>query len=274
MLRPTAAGRYAQAVWSHLEEPVDRRWRQRFGDDLVGALRAGLLALSGPDGEPAPLYLPIVAPAQGLRSNPISPSAEQLATAGVADPAEVGLVTLLSRVLLIFTADYEAESGLSLPMTAGMLAALTDRAVPMRQVPLLAGVSKEAAQAVLGYLERAGMVVTGADPLASRGRAVSLTARGRVARDRYGRLVGAVERGWEQRFGTGLVSDLRDVIAAFVSHRTGGEPTLALGLRPYENGWRARGRYRAQTRAVLAGPWTMLPRYPMILHRGGYPDGS
>ncbi len=223
---------------------------------------------------PASLYLPVVVPAQGMRSEQRSPSAEQLATAGASDPAAAGLVTLLSRVLLMYTADYEAQSRLALPVTADLVAALADRAVPMRYVPLLAGVSKEAAQAVIGYLERAGLVVTGADPSGSRGRAVSLTARGRVARDRYGRRSRAVEQGWEQRFGAGLAGRLRDVLAGFAGHRTGGEATLALGLRPQENGWRGRGRYRAQTRAVLADPWAALPRHPMVLHRGGYPDGS
>jgi hypothetical protein len=30
----------------------------------------------------------------------------------------------------------------------------------------------------------------------------------------------------------------------------------------------------AATDAVLADPYARLPRYPMVLHRGGYPDGS
>jgi hypothetical protein len=50
---------------------------------------------------------------------------------------------------------------------------------------------------------------------------------------------------------------------------------LALGLQPYPDGWRAaRNPYRARTQAVLADPASALPRYPMVLHRGGYPDGS
>ena len=35
------------------------------------------------------------------------------------------------------------------------------------------------------------------------------------------------------------------------------------GLEPYPDGWRAKVR-RPEA----------LPHYPMVLHRGGYPDGS
>jgi len=52
-------------------------------------------------------------------------------------------------------------------------------------------------------------------------------------------------------------------------------PALALGLEPYPDGWRAeRTPYRAQTEAMLADPVSALPRYPMVLHRGGWPDGN
>src|SRR5262245_12306988 len=55
-----------------------------------------------------------------------------------------------------------------------------------------------------------------------------------------------------------------------------------LSLACDEGGLRAHGRYRAQTKALLAGPWAALlagpgaalPRHSMILHWGGYPDGS
>ena len=60
---------------------------------------------------------------------------------------------------------------------------------------------------------------------------MSLTGRGRVAKDRYGRRWRAVEQRSEDRFGVVVVGGLRDVLAAFAGHRTGGEPTLALGLR-------------------------------------------
>ncbi|MGI9004713.1 MAG: hypothetical protein ACR2FU_00665 [Streptosporangiaceae bacterium] len=273
-VRPTAAGRYAQAVWMRLEGTVERRWQDRFGADLIAQLRVALTAVAGQNAQPAPLYLPVVTYLAGMRTGYRSPAAEQLNAAGVPDQAAASMDTLLSRALLAFTVDYEAESRLSLPMTADVLAALTDRAIPLRHVPLLGGVSKEAVQSAIGFLERRGLAVAGTDPAAARGKAVSLTGRGRVARDRYGRRWRAVEQAWEDRIGRGVVTGLRAVLGDFAGHGTGGAPTIALGLRPYENGWRARSRYRAQSRAVLASPWTALPRHPMILHRGGFPDGS
>jgi len=44
--------------------------------------------------------------------------------------------------------------------------------------------------------------------------------------------------------------------------------------RPYPGGWRARNPYLRQTTAVLDDPDGALPHYPMVLHRGGWPDGS
>jgi hypothetical protein len=53
-----------------------------------------------------------------------------------------------------------------------------------------------------------------------------------------------------------------------------GRPRLSLGLRPYPGGWRTRNPYLRQTTAVLDDPGDALPHYPMVLHRGGWPDGS
>ncbi len=66
-----------------------------------------------------------------------------------------------------------------------------------------------------------------------------------------------------------------NVLAAVAGHQAGdGGPSLALGLQPYPDGWRSRPPYLAQTKAFLADPAGALPRHPMVLHRGGYPDGS
>jgi len=42
-----------------------------------------------------------------------------------------------------------------------------------------------------------------------------------------------------------------------------GLPPIFAGLEPYPDNWRASIR-----------PAGTLPWYPMVLHRGGYPDGS
>ena len=66
----------------------------------------------------------------------------------------------------------------------------------------------------------------------------------------------------------------RGAALSVTGQRDGGRPRLALGLQPYPDGWRARGPYLRQTTAVLNDPGAALPHYPMVLHRGGWPDGS
>jgi hypothetical protein len=72
-----------------------------------------------------------------------------------------------------------------------------------------------------------------------------------------------VDRAWTTR-------RLRKALAALLGQRA----QLSEGLRPYPGGWRARKRYLEQTNAVIDDPVGRLPHYPMVLHRGGWPDGS
>ena len=48
-----------------------------------------------------------------------------------------------------------------------------------------------------------------------------------------------------------------------MSDADGQPPPLFQALEPYPENWRASAR-----------PPRTLPYYPMVLHRGGYPDGS
>ena len=124
--------------------------------------------------------------------------------------------------------------------------------------------SKEGIAAAVGFLERKGYAVSGPDP-SGRGKVVRLTPAGVAARSEHLRLLDVVERRWRARLGADL-DRLRDALLT--------DERLALGLRPYPDGWRDRNPYRARTLAVLDDPAANLPRYPMVLHRGGYPDGS
>lgn len=100
-----------------------------------------------------------------------------------------------------------------------------------------------------------------------------LTARGRRAQDAYRKLLVAIEARWQTRFGEKLVANLRGslerlALAPSVDDRSASEPhagqsPLFRGLDPYADNWRAK-RPRP----------TMLPHFPMVLHRGGFPDGS
>ncbi len=176
VVRLTPAGRGARTVWQPLADEIEARWRSRFDsgaiEDLAGALETTIGRLD----YPLPHYLPVIHPtsngkAAPLLVGPVGPGAPQ--------PAErPDLSVLLSRVLLGFTLDFEAESGISLPVSANTLRVLDDSGVRVRDLPRLTGVSKEANAMVTGFLDRRGCAEVVADPSASRGKVVRLTAKG------------------------------------------------------------------------------------------------
>jgi hypothetical protein len=82
--------------------------------------------------------------------------------------------------------------------------------------------------------------------------------------------IGGLERwGWIT-VGDPADQRLRAGLEAIVSQRE----VLAEGLRPPGGCWRAAKPYLAQTQRVLADPTAALPWQPMVLHRGGWPDGA
>ena len=86
------------------------------------------------------------------------------------------------------------------------------------------------------------------------------TAAGLRAREIWRPLPALIERRWHERFGAAVTGALR----ASLEPLAGGQPPpLFGGLEPYPDNWRASVRR----------PGT-LPHFPMVLHRGGYPDGS
>ena len=127
---------------------------------------------------------------------------------------------------------------------------------------------------LVGFLARTQLAAVEPDPAASRGRAVRLTARGLAAKRAAGRRLAEVEEGWRQRFGADAIDGLRDLLDGIRDARAGDAPLLSHGLAPHPGGWRGRRPYLTQTQAVLRDPRAALPRYPMVLHRGGFPDGS
>jgi hypothetical protein len=106
-------------------------------------------------------------------------------------------------------------------------------------------------------------VVEEPDPAASRGKIARLTSRGLSAQRVYLEFLAAVEQRWEGRFGDQTIRALRQSLEALTVGTDDGAPPLFRGLKPYPDNWRARVR-----------PPITLPYYPMVLHRGGYPDGA
>ena len=86
---------------------------------------------------------------------------------------------------------------------------------------------------------------------------VRLTEAGVRAQTEYRDRLGLIEKQWEKRFGKRAVDALREALSPFTLE------LLLTGIEPYPDGWRASVRKPA-----------VLPHFPMVLHRGGYPDGS
>ena len=107
-----------------------------------------------------------------------------------------------------------------------------------------------------GYLEKNRLITLEPIPAPGRGRQVRLTGNGLAAQRLYRKLLGIIEERWDTRFGPDVVGSLRESLGALVG-------PLFAGLPPYPDGWRA----------AIGAP-ALLPHYPMVLHRGGFPDGS
>ena len=265
LVRPTAAGRNAQAVWRPLAAEVEVRWRTRFGEKRIEVLRRALQAVVDQFAVDLPLYLPIVYPTNNGRADVPEPrGAGDSGGSGVSGGARLDLSALLSQTLLAFTIDFERQSRISLPISANTLRVLDDQGVRVRDLPVLTGVSKEANAMVVGFLQRHGCVVVESDPAASRGKIIRLTSKGQNGQDKYLRLLAATEEHWGHRFGRSVITDLRGALVQVAGEVDEARRSpLFEGLTPYPDGWRASVR-----------PPETLPHYPMVLHRGGYPDGS
>jgi hypothetical protein len=240
MLRPTRAGGYARRLWPQAVTGTEQRWRTRFGDQTVGSLRDALAPLAGQ----MPWSPPEVHPSDGFYSHVVD---------GPGADVDVPIGGLLGQALTALTLEHERGSPVSLPLAADVLRLIGDEVVPARDLPRLSGVSKEAIAMATGFLGRRKLAEL------RPGRLITLTARGRAALDGYR---ARAARRDDQR--------LRACLEAIVSQRE----ALAEGLDPPEGCWRGEKPYLAQTRRMLADPTAALPWHPMVLHRGGWPDGS
>lgn len=270
VVRPTRAGRQAQAVWSPLPGLIEERWHERFGAAEAGRLAAALRAIAAQLDVELPRYLPVAGVSRQDQARwPPRRDAGALAHAGPLD-----LSALLSQVLLAFTIDFERDSRLSLAISANALRVLGEKAVRVRDLPGLTGVSTEAVAVSVKFLERHGCLVVEPDPAGGRARLARLTPRGQQAQARCRQRLAAVEEQWRARFGAAAIAGLRSALADLVGQRDAGQPRLGQGLVPYPDGWRAHPPYVTQTRSLVADAVAALPHYPMVSYRGGFPDGA
>jgi hypothetical protein len=260
VIRPTAAGRVAREAWPELLTEIEARWRERFGAHVVDVLLESSRALLEPVDHALPDYVPVIASTDGF----VAGYAPQ-PRSGVPLPAR--LVPLLAQVLLAYTLEFERESDLALPLVANVVRVAGTDGILIRDVPAAAGISKEATSVALTALTRSGHVTVDGSTAATK--SLRLTARGEEARDRAPAIHAEIETGWAERSGADSLPRLRPALETVLE-----DPKLADGLRPHADGWRAAKPYLAHTEALLRHPREALPHYPMVLHRGGWPDGS
>ena len=255
-----------------LFDVVEERWRERFGRTDIDRLRELLGALDRQIDADLPDCLPILG--YGLFSDPtrVGRDAQRATRTDHHMPgppsrddinSRLPLSTLLSRVLLAFAVEFERESKLSLAVGANVLGVLDGQAVRVRDLPGRVGVSRPAIDMTLGVLQKAGAVVVETVPTGGPTKIVRLSPKGRRAQEVYGRVVSDVEGRWRERFGDDAVGQVRAALERLVGEPGADLSPLLEGLRPYPEGWRA-----------AVAPRTALPHYPMVLHRGGYPDGG
>lgn len=163
----------------------------------------------------------------------------RLGRADPPEPPQIGLVGLLARALLGSTLRLEAELPLSMPVLANVVRVTNDEGVLVRDLPHLTGAAKEGVTWMTNALVRSGH---GMIDVGGRKKRLRLTDAGRAAKAAYEQAVRAVDDG-----------PLRAAL----------EPIDVSPAPRYERGWRAH----------VKAPDT-LPHHPVVLHRGGYPDGA
>ncbi|HEX4434561.1 MAG TPA: hypothetical protein VH012_07020 [Acidimicrobiales bacterium] len=258
-VRLRKAAREARAVWAELPADIDDRWKARLGRPAVDRLQRALRAVFDQLPIDPPDYLPVIHPTQGGKIEALRPRDAVL----TATTEATTLSPLLCGVLLAFTVDVETRARISLPISANTLRVLHPTGTRIGDLPRLTGVSREANAMCAGWLERHGCAVTEPDATTRRGKVIRLTPKGARAQQNARGHVESTDEAWRTTYGAGAVDELKSALHEVVGDGTFDSSPLAPGLVPHPGNWRAEVR-RPE----------VLPHYPMVLHRGGYPDGS
>jgi DNA-binding MarR family transcriptional regulator len=259
LVRATRRGRVAQKVWHPLVAEIEARWADRWGSAEIDALRERLRAVVTRSTLDLPDCLPIVHHGLWTAGPTRAPFAPRAVGAG--GESDLALPVVLARALLMLTIDFEARSKVSLANHADVLRVLEEQPVAIRDLPRRSGVSKEAISMGMGILVKRGLAVVEQNPSGARGKVARLTSKGVASQSAHSRLLRAVEDEMATRFGRDVINAVRDSLEPLAADSRGSG--LFPALEPSPGGWRASVR-TAET----------LPMFPMVLHRGGYPDGS
>ena len=261
VVRPRQAGSVARRVWPEVLERTELAWRDRFGSGAIENLRSALegfgrqMPWSPPEVHPSDGFWTHIAEATTAHAPQANPAADRPdadAARASGDMAK-NLGPLLGRALVELTLDHEGGSQTSLPLAANGLRVVAGAPVATRELTARTGTSKEAVAMVTGFLQRKGLAT------AVPNRMIVATTEGIEALYDYEEQAAAADR-----------PQLRSALESILGRRD----ELALGLVPPPGCWRGEGTYKRQTNRLLANPRSALPWHPMVLHRGGWPDGS
>jgi DNA-binding MarR family transcriptional regulator len=260
VIRATPGGRIAQEIWRPLFGTIEKRWEERFGKKEIAQLRESLLAILRQMDFALPDCMPILGYGLlcGVPHLPTQTTVAQIER----DRSQLPLPTLLSKALLAFAVEFEAESQLSLAIYANVLRVLDEEGIPVRDLPRMTGVSKESIRMAMGILRKARLVIEGTDPKNGQTNVIRLTALGRAMQHELSALLAGIEERWRERFGIAPILGLRRSLEGLEGDGTPEASALFEGLKPHPENWRSK-----------VPPPSTLPHFPMILHRGGYPDG-
>jgi hypothetical protein len=264
-------GKLAAAIWPRVWPEVEERWRRRFGAGYA-KLYGALQGIERRRDVELPLGLPSVGNVPWSETYQPRRSRE--------DEADLPLSPLLSRVLLMFTIEFNQRSRVPISVCANTIRVLsTDVGVRLGDLSRLTGCSPEASD-IGWFLKR--FVAVGPDPGGKRGRVATLSPAGLNAQKTYHRLTGEIEKDWELKFGATAVGKLRSSLETLLAQRKDGRSVIASGLVPPDGTIRAgcaspalgrrdvgvaakqRGRDSVeQTKLFVSDPEGSLPHYPL-----------
>ncbi|MBT9331062.1 hypothetical protein [Paracidobacterium acidisoli] len=269
IVRLTPGGLRAIAVWRHLDGTIETRWHERFGQDSVERLRELLRTLTGRMDRSLPDSLPILG--YGLfsrepdRSLQPAPDGHETRHGTMHEPS---LPVVLSKALQAFAIEFEHESEVSLAVASNALRLFGElpegkAGLRARDLPGLAGVSKEASTMSLSFLKKHGYLTDKPQSPGSRTKHLALTSKGQRGHEACHQRIRLIEASWQERFGSDLLLPLCDALEHLVGEPVRQHSLLFRSLESFPGGWRA-----------SLPPSEALPHFPAVLHRGGFPDGS
>jgi hypothetical protein len=238
----------SETIFPHLPDLVEAKWADHLGARTVDQLKEVLGELLCQVDQELPHYLPQVDNLMWTRWGPSAPREEAI--------GDLKLVDCLAQALLLYTLEHESASEIPLTMAANLVRVIDDEGAPKADLVRRSGISKEAMAFLTGWRQRPRLSVESA-------RTLILTDAGRSAKTDYKTLVRTIEHLWAKQFGGDVTRRLRSALEQVVADATLDRSPLAQLVKAPEGCWRSWVK-TAET----------LPHFPMILHRGGYPDGS